>query len=396
MLKWIKKILDFGTDASYITPPERHSVRLVNGICFFSVVAKLLENIFTFGMADTTLILHSLITTFILLTILLLNYKRKVRTAKNIFTGLLFAILLSIPFTIPHSLNADGLYLVFLVIIFAIYNNIRVIVGLTVVVVAILLFWHIGAHLNLFQPTNTFQGNQLLYLEIIYTVMMVVLLLIALLTFRKSATDYQNELSHNLHEKDMLLREVHHRVKNNLQMIVSMLGLQQDGAHSKEALDVINDVKARVVAMSIIHNKLYANKDLQQVELGGYITELANLLYDMNKGKAIALEKKIEVENYRTGLEFSIPLGLIITEVVSNSIKHAFAPGQPVMVEILGKRNGDYFVISIRDNGSGLDTSTIQSEGLGFMLINILCKQIQAEMTRTNDNGLVTTISFKA
>jgi two-component sensor histidine kinase len=395
MLRWIKKIIDFGTEKQTLASYEKHSIRLINGICLFSATAKIIEDAFTFQLGDIELIIHSLISNLSLILVLYLNYRQKIKSAKVFFTVLLMLILISIPFSVPHSLNADGLFLVFLVIFFAMYTDTKIIIGLTVFVMGLLVFWHVADHYALLNPITKIKKEEVLYIELIYTLMMIVLLTISLLSFKKSALDYQRELTQNIEQKDILIKEVHHRVKNNLQVIASMLSLQETSTASKEALDVIRDVKARVVTMSIIHNKLYTTNDFQYIELKEYITELTELLVSMYNHKNRPLERKIQVESFKTGLEFSIPLGLIITEIISNSIKHAFSPHQVLVIEISGKQEQDLYILKVKDNGDGINELNPHKESLGFLLIDILCKQIQAKPERINNNGLETSITFK-
>lgn len=394
MLKWIKKILDFGTGAPALTPQEKHSVRLINTICFFIATAKIIEDFFTFQLEDVALIIHSLFSFAILILVLYLNYRQKIQLARAVFTGLLLIGMLSLPFTISHSLNADGVFLVFLVIFFAIYTDVYILTALTIITVSILLFWHIADSYNLLKPIVAVAKTEILYLEIVYTITMTVLLLISLLSFKRSALDYQRELTQNIEQKDILIKEIHHRVKNNLQVIVSMLGIQENNKQLPETIAVIRDIKARVMAMSTVHNKLYAKSDFEHIELGSYVHELVDLLLDMHQNQQLALVKKINMQPHKADLTYSIPLGLIITEIISNAIKYAFKPNKPAVLEIRGERTEKTYILSIKDNGEGLDMNKLERTGLGFLLIDILCKQIDAKLERNTTNGLETIITF--
>lgn len=394
MLKWIKKILDFGTDSPSLAPHEKHSVRLINAICFFSMGAKMIEPIFTFQLGNIWLIAHTIISNLLLILVLYLNYRHKIRFAKALFTALLIAILLSVPFTVPHSLNADGLYLVFLVLFFAIYNNVRLLALFTLITVAILIFWHIADSHSLLHAATTFGKAETLYLEIIYTIMMVVITIIGLLSFKQSALDYQRELTQNIEQKDILIKEIHHRVKNNLQVIVSMLGIQENNKQLPETTAIIRDIKARIVAMSTIHNKLYTKNDFEHIDLDSYVDELVELLLNMHQNKQTELVKKIAITPHKADLTYGIPLGLIIAEVISNAVKYAFKPNKTALLEINGKKLENGYVLSIKDNGDGLDIDTLEHTGLGFLLIDILCKQIDAKLERKSENGLETIITF--
>lgn len=394
MLNWVKNILNFGTDAKSVAAYEKHSVRLINAICFFSATAKIIEDIFTFQLGSAWLILHSAISNLLLILVLYLNYKHKIQSAKVLFSVLLVVIMLTVPFTVPHSLNADGLYLVFLVIFFAIYTDVRVLTLFTLVIVAILLFWHIADSHGILHPVAAIGTNEVLYLEIIYTIMMVVLILVALLSFKRSALDYQQELTQNIAQKDILIKEIHHRVKNNLQVIVSMLAIQENDKQLPETIAVIRDIKARVTAMSTVHNKLYAKSDFEHIELGNYVDELIDLLLNMHNNQQINMVKRIDMETHKVDLTYSIPLGLIVAEIISNAVKYAFIPNKEAILEIRGEKTANLYILSIKDNGKGIDNNTIEHKGLGFLLIDILCKQIDAKLERKSDNGLETIITF--
>ena len=394
MLKWIKEILDFGTDAPTLAPYEKHSVRLVNTICFFSVLSQILEHILTFQLRSTWLIVHGVVSDLLLILVLYLSYRHKIQLAKALFSGLLIAIMLTGPFTIPHSLNAEGLYLVFLVFFFAIYSNGRLLALFTFITLAILLFWHIADSHSLLHPVVPVDKNEALRLEITYTLMMVILIVIGLLSFKRSALDYQRELTRNIEQKDILIKEIHHRVKNNLQVIVSMLGIQENDKQLPETIAIIRDIKARVVAMSTVHNKLYTKNDFEHIDLGSYVDELVELLLNMHKNKQTELVKKIAIAPHKADLTYAIPLGLIIAEIISNAVKYAFKPNQSALLEITGKKSEKAYILSIKDNGDGLDIDTLEHTGLGFLLIDILCKQIDAKLERKSENGLETIITF--
>jgi|GEM_PF-6161516 two-component sensor histidine kinase len=396
MFDWINKILNFGTNNPNQPSYGRHTTRLINMICFFVIVAKIASDFFTFQLGDLNIMLHTIISIAGFCWVLYLNYKYQNTLAKTIFMMLIFAILISIPFLIPHSLNADGLFLVAIAIIAALYNNIIVIMLLVFLDLIILFFWHIANSKGLLHPLSTFTSEETLYIELVYSALILVLLLIALFSFKKTASDYQKELSNKLHEKELLFKEVHHRVKNNLQVIVSILSLEEYNEHSAEALEVIKDIKARVVSMAIVHNKLYETEDLKNIDMQEYITALVDLLIEMYDQKTLRINKKIQIEKFNLDLEYSIPLGLILTELVSNSIKHAFDPKRPAIIEIHGEKiASDVYRLKIKDNGPGINEQTETKDSLGFLLISILCKQIKADLKRNNDNGLETTIIFR-
>ena len=396
MFNFVKKTLNFGTEKEHISTHEKHPIRLINLICVCTIIANFLGDLFTFEILDWSLLLDTFLNNIGFAIVLFLNYKQKTKIAKWVLVSLLLVILINVPFLVPHSLNADGLYLVIIVIFAAIVNDTKTILILTSFVLALLIGWHLADYYSLLKPINNFKEDQFLIMEINYSVIMVVFLVIALLSFKKTATDFQKELSNGIKEKEMLLKEVHHRVKNNLQLIISMLGLRENGALSLESKGVIKDLKAKIVSMAIIHNKLYQKDGISVLGLEEYITQLTDLLIEAYNNEKIRVEKTIAVEYTSVGIELSIPLGLIITEIIANSFKHAFKRNKIACLEISGNRtNNDFFVLKIKDNGVGLPPAIDLTDSFGFSLIEMLCNQIEAKLERSNNNGLETSITFR-
>ena len=173
-----------------------------------------------------------------------------------------------------------------------------------------------------------------------------------------------------------------------------MLSIQENDRQLPETIAVIRDIKARVTAMSTVHNKLYDKSDFEHTELGSYVDELVELLLNMHKSQQIAWVKKINMEPHQADLTYSIPLGLIIAEIISNAVKYAFTPDKTAILEISGKKTENRYVLVVKDNGDGLDKTNSTHTGLGFLLMDILCKQIDAKLERRSSGGLETTITF--
>ncbi len=397
LLTWISKIINFGTDKPGLDSYEKHTIRLINRICFFIIPFNFLGDLITANIISWTLMLDTVLNNTGFALVLYFNYKQKSNTAKWLFLILLMVILCAVPFLVPHSLNADGLYLALIVLAGAVLNNTKPFIWVSFFITSLLIGWHIADYYALLHPLNTFKPEDTLTMEIVYTIVIVAVLMIALLSFQKTASEYQNELSQNLTQKDILIKEIHHRVKNNLQIVVSMLSLETDTVKSPEAIEVISDIKARVVSMSIIHNKLYQDNGFNGVDLQEYLTELTELLIEMYSSKVNTVQKTIKLEKQIIGLDLSIPLGLMVTELISNSIKYGFLPNKQTRIDIVGGHTEDTtgYVLKIKDNGIGIDESTPIKENMGFLLIKILSKQIKAKVERYNEEGLVTTITFK-
>lgn len=195
------------------------------------------------------------------------------------------------------------------------------------------------------------------------------------ITARKLA---EEQIKNSLKEKELLLQEIHHRVKNNLQIIVSLLKLQSRYIHDKRDLDILNKSRARVETMSLIHEKLYRSNDLSNINLHGYIKDLANNLLKAYGISQSEVTINIKIDDIQIGIDTAIPCGLIINELISNSLKHAFRIHQQGIIDIEFSRMDDKFIMNYGDNGIGLtnENDINTGETLGMKLVNTLVKQL--------------------
>jgi PAS domain S-box-containing protein len=213
------------------------------------------------------------------------------------------------------------------------------------------------------------------------------------ITRRKKA---EKQIKQSLKEKEVLLKEIHHRVKNNLQIISSLLNLQQNSIGGEEALEVFKESQNRIKSMALIHEKLYQSEDLTRIDFPEYIR---SLVYHLFKSYAVdysVIQPLINVEDILFDIDISIPCGLIINEIVSNSLKYAFPDGKKGKIEIDLHIEGDKNIIEISDNGIGIPEGLdIQnSDTLGLRLVNILVDQIDGKIELDNTNGTSIKIEF--
>lgn len=188
-------------------------------------------------------------------------------------------------------------------------------------------------------------------------------------------------LEKTLKEKDVLLNEIHHRVKNNLQIIWGMLDLQQSKSTNAVVKSSLEDSKIRIKTIGLLHENLYNASDYININFSKYIENLIVCLNSIHyrKDKRISVINKVENINY--DFEISIPLFLIVSEVISNVYKHAFLDKEAGIININGhKINDTSYVIIIADNGIGYDTSQIFYNSIGMRLIKSLADQIDAEL----------------
>ncbi|HLV92463.1 MAG TPA: sensor histidine kinase [Aequorivita sp.] len=185
-----------------------------------------------------------------------------------------------------------------------------------------------------------------------------------------------------MEEKNMLLKEIHHRVKNNLQVISSLLSLQQRQINDSKASQAIQEGRDRVKAMALIHQNLYQDTDLIGVETSVYVNKLAKSLIKNYKINDKAIKLNINVDPIKLDIDTIIPLGLVINELISNALKYAFTNKSSGTIDILLKSVNDTLVLSVSDNGQGLpeNFSVDEVSSLGFRLIKAFSDKLKSEL----------------
>lgn len=190
----------------------------------------------------------------------------------------------------------------------------------------------------------------------------------------------------------ILLKEVHHRVKNNLQIISSLLSLQSRSVVNKDVLEILNKSQKRVEAIALIHQNLFENNKGNEVDFKSYLNELiiSHELTELN------IKSRVKLEASNLNLDVAIPLGLIISEMISNAIKHAFKGISDPQINISFLKCSERFELIFKDNGVGLPNgfNLDQSGTLGLEIITALIEQIDAKISFKNDNGALFKISF--
>lgn len=191
-----------------------------------------------------------------------------------------------------------------------------------------------------------------------------------------------------LKEKEILLAEVHHRVKNNLAIIVSLLNLQSEKISDDIAKSLLTESRNRVLSMALIHDKLYKNEMLSNINFATYMNEL---IKEIHHSYALLVKKNIELKlnlaEVFLCVNYAIPCGLIINEVLTNCYKHAFIEQFEGGISIELKKQNNQIFIAIEDNGNGKLNSTIQPESLGMEVIYSLVKQIDGKAGFTTPKG---------
>jgi two-component sensor histidine kinase/integral membrane sensor domain MASE1 len=203
------------------------------------------------------------------------------------------------------------------------------------------------------------------------------------------------ELEHHNQEKETLLREIHHRVKNNLQVVCSLLNLQADG-HPAELVEFAETCKARVRSMALVHEHLYQSQNLQSVPVGVY---LGALLEELACAQPVAgrVAYEVKVQDIVLPVDQAIPCGLIVNELVTNALKHAFPAGRRGSITVsLAETSADQLELIVGDDGAGMaeQAELHRSDGFGLTLVSMLADQLQAALRITRHPGTRVELSF--
>ncbi|MDZ7379986.1 MAG: PAS domain S-box protein, partial [candidate division KSB1 bacterium] len=207
----------------------------------------------------------------------------------------------------------------------------------------------------------------------------------------------EEELLSSLKEKEILLKEIHHRVKNNMQVISSLLSLQSSYITDPRALAIFNDSQNRVKSMALIHEKLYQSKNLARVDFAEYARSLTSHLFDSYGVDPERIGMEIEINGVELAIDTGISCGLIVNELVSNALKHAFPNGRKGQVTLRLERVNGSYVLSVSDDGVGFPSHLDfrNTESLGLQLVNTLTDQLEGNIELLcNGGGTTFTICF--
>lgn len=221
---------------------------------------------------------------------------------------------------------------------------------------------------------------------------MISILLFFLCQLLKKVSKQKNQLEGLVSEKDLLLREIHHRVKNNLQLVSSLLTLQGRSLDNDVALQAINEGKSRVRSMALIHQDLYSKESLTDISVKHYIEKLTQELFDMYQIDKEEITLAMNIQDMKLDVDTLIPLGLIINELITNSLKYAF-PNKKYgsLVVRLHEKNKELILI-VEDDGIGYNPEEIREHSFGNTLINALSEQLGGAITLSSTQGTSTQI----
>jgi two-component sensor histidine kinase len=217
------------------------------------------------------------------------------------------------------------------------------------------------------------------------------------ITERKQAGE---RIRASLKEKEVLLAEVHHRVKNNFQVISSLLDMIRMRTQNQEAIDLLTDARSKIYTMALVHAQLYEQKRFDQIELASHVRKLAEHLRQVYSSKGPTIGLVLEPSDVYLTLNQAIPCALVMNEVLSNAFRHAFKEAQQGTVEVsISKSDDDMVLIRVKDGGIGIpeEMDIDKAKTLGLKLVkNIVGSQLKGRVQVSRDNGTEVIIAFKA
>ncbi|KUK74557.1 MAG: Signal transduction histidine kinase [Methanobacterium sp. 42_16] len=204
------------------------------------------------------------------------------------------------------------------------------------------------------------------------------------------------QVNHLLQDKEMLMKEIHHRVKNNLMIISSLLSMQARQIKDEATREVFKESQTRARSMALIHERLYRSNDLKSVDFPDYTRSLVRDIFNTYRTEQ-KIELKMDIQDVMVDVDYAVPLGLIINEIITNSLKYAFPPGREGVVWINFHKNGDEYFLEAGDDGVGIqdDVDLKKSDSLGMLLVNSLTAQIDGELELDSQEGTIFRIKFK-
>jgi len=219
-------------------------------------------------------------------------------------------------------------------------------------------------------------------------IMLIAISLVFTITVVYTYYHQQVSVMQSLQEQKILLAEVNHRVKNNMAIIIGLLNMKRNNTQNDETRQDMEDVKARVMSMALVHDRMYSDGNTSAIDMDGYVDDLVKeISHSFNLSNKVKFD--VSVEKLTIDVSVAIPLGLIINELITNAMKHAFKKTtDPTIYIQIFRKDQDVLHVSIRDNGSGLDELQEGTDRMGMVLVEALTEQLGGVHTFSENNGL--------
>lgn len=408
MNRFFQRIINTGIGSH--TPPEQ--VRNIKTTNLFAVIA-----LFSFMIGFSNVLILESNFAFIPVTILFLfNFLTFFlnHAGKYLFATYVFLININLIqfFVMNYYVIESGGYLYYfpisLCVVLIYYDPKRIVhtllqFGIMVFFVGLRLLLEKPLFLN--QAISEEQVREIFYFNLFLSIVLNVILIFLvvrvitrqnkrLIFLLEKQEAREEKIKQSLKEKEVLLAEVHHRVKNNLSIVSSLLNLQINISDNAQVQQTLTDSRNRVMSMSKVHEKLYQRKNFNFIAFDDYIKDLA-LEINITLARQKEIEMLYELSPVNIGLEKAIPVGLIINETITNSIKHAFKQTQDNHIFIKLSEENNRVTLAIHDNGCGFPKGfNDKSDSLGMVLIHSLVDQVDGKIDFENRSGALTTVVF--
>lgn len=206
--------------------------------------------------------------------------------------------------------------------------------------------------------------------------------------------EQQRRLRQALSSRETLLREIHHRVKNNLQTISSLMNIRMLSSSDPQLREALGEMADRVHAMGLLHRMLYETDDFEAVDLGAYTRMLSRQVWSSHSSSAARVAIDVESDPLMVNLDTALPLGLVLNEAITNALKHGFPDGRSGRIAISVTAADDHVRLTVADDGVGMDVSGGSQSGMGTRMIRVLADQLDGDASFVNGCGTTVNVSF--
>lgn len=391
----LQKIIDAGIKPHY-QPWEIYLTRKLNSITLIAIVNMLLGILFFEITGYTQFVFECVFSLIVLPFVIVLNVYRNYIWAAYWFY--IFGYLLFIPMNLKMGLQSYMILFYFPVLISMVQllgrkETLKPFIILSFICLLSVVFITIGFKYDIYSLVLSQDIiNNIFVFNIILSFLTTLAFMIIMVL---EGISQENHIKSILKEKEILLAEVFHRVKNNMNIVTSLLNLKKGMSDSKEVQDALEDCRNRVYSMALVHQNIFNNKNIVGLNFKDYVKNLTNEIAK-SLGEEDKYEIVLETEDVSLDLSNAIPCGLILNELITNSFKYAQQKNKKLKVGVKLKKVNGYVELEVRDNGPGIpEHSYKNSNSLGLELIKSLSEQINGVYSFKNDNGLVFKLSLR-
>jgi two-component sensor histidine kinase len=393
-LKKIDTFGDLGVKTSY-NPWEISLTRKLNFLSLVGIFNVIVTLILFLSIGFTDFVTECVITLLMGPLVIVLNIRKNYLWAAYLFYGIGIALFFLLTLKMGIDSHVILYYFPILVSLIQVFGRKETLKHL--VTIAFLFFISIVGIVVAYKNDHqsiAYTTDSLLRLKLvnILSAFFLTVVLICIITIEN--LKQETLIKNTLREKEILLAEVFHRVKNNMNIVTSLLNLKKFSSKSEEVKQALEECRERVFSMALVHQIIYSNKNITSLNFEEYIQKLAG-----ESVNAIGGIEKVDVEFDTESIElplfYAIPCGLILNELITNSFKHAQIPAKKLKINIAFKGVGDNLLLKFSDNGPGFSPQLFKSESLGLELIKSLVEQIDAVYNIQSLNGSVFEMTFR-